>query len=118
MLSFGRPTQIETLVSDLARASFGSTLLNLSLSRCSGFYIWGKGDVTGKLGRGSDNLFSCREPKFWFQEAHRQRQQGTRGQAFLCGGHGKWSLPGCVPEDSLFPSSCGSDVRMKAFSVL
>lgn len=60
------------------------------------------------------NLLSSKEWKFWFQEALECQQ----GASVLRGGCGKWSLPGCVPWDSFFPPARGSDVMVKALTVL
>lgn len=58
----GRLTQIETLASDLARASFGSTLLAWAWPGVLAFTFAGKGDmVTDNLGSCSGNLLSFRE---------------------------------------------------------
>lgn len=68
---FGRLTQIETLGSDLSKASFGSTLLALSCPDVLALTCGGRGDVTDSLGSGSGNLLPLREQKFWSQEATR-----------------------------------------------
>lgn len=44
--------------------------------------------------------------------------RGGRVQVFVCGGLGERSLTGCIPEDFCFPAASGSDVLMKAFSLL